>query len=131
MGTSGVVPMFTISSDLYYNLYQLERLFKNVESDKLEESNSRFKNVNAIFGISYGFDGFTLNIGVNLAGITIKLPILFSQDFPDVEESTSSDYLHHGAWIGVVLGYFLGTTYLFKKLVKRRKDAKKKRRGNA
>lgn len=37
VGTSGIVPMYTVSADIYYNLCQVERLFKNVKSESLEK----------------------------------------------------------------------------------------------
>ena len=118
--------MFTISSDIYYNLCQIERLFKNVNDESLEQSNSRMKNINAIFGISYGFDGITFNFGFNLAGITVKFPVLFTNDFPDVEkENTKSDIISSWVLSGIVIGFFLGTTYLFHRLIKRKKNEKK------
>ena len=127
LGTSGIVPMFTISSDIYYNLWQIERLFKNVNDDSLEQSNSRMRNINAIFGISYGFDGIVFNFGFNLAGITVKFPILFTNEFPDTEkERTKSDLITSWVLSGIVVGFFLGTTYFFHKLIKKRREQKKK-----
>eukprot|EP00345_Euplotes_harpa_P011985 CAMPEP_0168347614 /NCGR_PEP_ID=MMETSP0213-20121227/19119_1 /TAXON_ID=151035 /ORGANISM="Euplotes harpa, Strain FSP1.4" /LENGTH=75 /DNA_ID=CAMNT_0008356785 /DNA_START=206 /DNA_END=430 /DNA_ORIENTATION=+ len=72
------------------------------------------KNINAIFGISYGFDGITFNFGFNLAGITVKFPVLLSNSFPDAdEEHSEEDKLEPVIYTGIVVGFFLATTYLF------------------
>lgn len=127
LGVSGLVPMFTISSEIYYNLFQLERLFRNIKSDSLEKTNSRIKNINMIFGISYGFDGLSFTFGFDLAGITIKLPILIMRDFPDPEDVEAEDtYLEGGLFGGIVLALFLGSTYLFNKLIQKRKKRKQR-----
>jgi hypothetical protein len=127
VGSDENTPMVTISSDVCFNLFQFEKLFRTIKANSLEDKNSKAKNVNLLFGISYGFDGFSVNFGVELAGITIKLPILFSSEMEtgegDVEITTSSAVL-----VGAVVGLFMGSTYLLKSLVDRRKKTKKQRK---
>lgn len=108
MGASGVVPMVTISSDISINMFQMQRLFKNLRSNDLEIKNSRIKNINLLFGLSYGFDGFGVNIGVELAGITMKFPILFADEMPDSEEHDIESTPYQFLIGGLILAFFAG-----------------------
>lgn len=108
MGASGLVPMVTISSDISINMFQIQRFFKNLRSNDLEFKNSRIKNVNLLFGLSYGFDGFGVNIGIELAGITMRFPILFTDDMPDTEEHDVESIPYQFVMGGLILAFFAG-----------------------
>ncbi|CAI2372318.1 unnamed protein product [Moneuplotes crassus] len=130
VGSAGHYPTLGISSDICINMFIFQRLFKNMRSNRMQVQNSRMKNINFLFGFGYGSDGFSINIGVELAGITLKLPILFPRELgttEDGEEVTLDDFYFGG----FVIAYFAGFTYQFKKLVAQRKKLKQKRRRQA
>lgn len=124
-GTSGSIPMLTFSADVLINLSQVESLFNKEGDVAVQNSSSMIKNINAIFGVGYGFDGLTFNVGFSLAGITVKLPILFSNDLPETELSQEERIADSILWGGVLL-FFFSTTYALKRLVQKRRERKEK-----
>jgi hypothetical protein len=124
-GTAQHIPIFSISSDISYNLFQIERIFRHFKTNALDERNSNIKNINLLFGLSYGFNGFSVNIGIELAGFTVKCPILFTSEFPEEEDMHIIDKKSL-ICIGVVATLFLGATYLLRKMTNKKKKDKKK-----
>lgn len=122
-GSTGTEPMFSLSSDLYFSLYKIGDLFKSSKSQKLEEKNSRLKNINMLFGLSYGTHGLTFNFGIDLAGLTIKLPLIFANNQPEGEDEES--LATKGILGGIVLLLYFGSTFIFNKMITKPAEKKK------
>eukprot|EP00343_Euplotes_focardii_P006017 CAMPEP_0205812990 /NCGR_PEP_ID=MMETSP0205-20121125/17623_1 /ASSEMBLY_ACC=CAM_ASM_000278 /TAXON_ID=36767 /ORGANISM="Euplotes focardii, Strain TN1" /LENGTH=216 /DNA_ID=CAMNT_0053094579 /DNA_START=385 /DNA_END=1031 /DNA_ORIENTATION=+ len=79
-GAAATIPIVGIYSDISINMFQLQKIFRRFKNSNLEKKSSRTKNINLIFGLSYNSDGLGFHIGIDLLGLTLRLPIVLSKN---------------------------------------------------